>query len=111
MSGEQTGSELQQIGHINLNGRDVDVFAHRTQLPCDTKKRAACEGHIQEGRMDDLYSDFLMAGCDFPNGEQQPMVTIQFACNGLSKLTKQCRLSVTQYGENGEVLSKGSWKS
>ena len=111
MSAEQARPEVEQIGHIELNGRGMDVFTEETQLPCDPEKRKICESHIAEGRASELFDEFWMMGCDFPKEGEDPTINIRFACEGLSRFRKHCRLTLTQYVAEGKELNKGKFTS
>ncbi len=95
---------------IEFNGQALDVHQLIPQLPCSPEKRAQCLEHLEEGRGDEMYSDFWLMGCDFPVALQEGEVTVQLACKGITRFTKRCRLTLTQYSADGDILNKGSFE-
>lgn len=94
-------------GRANLNGQPIEVY-QTMDLPEDPTILEACTQHLSEGRGADLVGSFWMAGCDFPEPEEPQVIGFEISCPGASRFRKQCRLKLTQYDTDGNVLNTGN---
>lgn len=107
MSVKGTPLEIDPTSQVALNGASMEVYQEPLDLPCNEQKRAICEGHLEMGLGDELYSDFWMQGCDFDVAKTEGVVRVQLSCAGQSALRKICRMTLTQFDAQGKVLNTG----
>lgn len=77
-------------------------------LPTDSKKLDRCRECITQGMLSEVQNDFLLGGYDFRDGKKD-LIT-QISCSGLGFVSRvsgrKCNLKMTQYNEEGSVLSE-----
>jgi|SRR5690606_19984787 len=105
----ETNARLLASIPSDTEGEFLDVYEEPMQLP-EGKKSSTCDKHIANGLCSDMIGDFWLQGCDFPRAEEEGLIRIEFSCIGPSALKRRCRMKLTQYDVNGNILNTGAVK-
>lgn len=90
------------------DGNLQEVRMMKPDLPADSKKLDHCKECITQGMLSEVQSDFLLGGYDFRDGKKD--IIMQISCSGLGFVSRisgrKCNLKITQYNEEGSILSE-----
>lgn len=104
---ENRQSRAINTGQSSLSGRPMDVYVEPFDFPENEAKRSICDQHVEVDTCAEMMSEFWMLGCDFDKALEEGVVRVEFSCLGQSALRKRCRLKLTQYDIDGNVLNTG----
>ncbi len=105
---ENGSSKATRIGEKMLDTQSVGVYVEPFDLPEHEPKRSVCEDHIITGIHDEMMNEFWVEGCAYDIPLEERVVRVGFSCIGQSALRKKCRMKLTQYDAEGNVLNTGT---
>lgn len=104
---EQPNPPAEFKGGLVFNGKHINLYKEKSQLPRNPQKTEMCEEHINGTEGVALVNAFWEAGCRFPENNEDSSITVQFACRGLGIFTNRCRLRLRQLDDEGNIITEG----